>query len=82
MAKSAAMDTNALDKACQIVGSQNNLAARLGIRCASISGWRRRGKVPTDRCLDIERATDGQVTCFDLRPDKFPAPQVELARAG
>lgn len=29
-----------------------------------------RRRTPPDRCPDIERATEGRVTCEDLRPDK------------
>lgn len=28
-------------------------------------------RVTAERCLDIEKATDGQVTRYDLRPDIF-----------
>jgi DNA-binding transcriptional regulator YdaS (Cro superfamily) len=75
------MLTSALDRACEALGTQDALAAALGIRSASISGWRERGKVPAERCLAIEKATQGAVTCQDLRPDVFgptpaaPAPQ-------
>ena len=67
------MSTEALDRAIAILGSQEALAAALGIKSPSISGWRRRGRVPTERerCAAIERATDGKVTRFDLRPDVF-----------
>lgn len=30
-------------------------------------GWRR---IPLDRCVDIERATGGAVTCEEQRPDQ------------
>ena len=66
------MPISALDRACEVLKTQDALAAALGIRSASISGWRERGKVPAERCLAVERATKGAVTCHDLRPDVFP----------
>lgn len=80
------MTTKALDAACECLGTQEALAAALGIKSASISGWRERGRVPAERCLAIENATGGVVTRHQLRPDVFgsgsaaePAP---LAMAG
>lgn len=49
--------------------------------------WKARGSIPAERCLAIERATGGQVTRADLRPDDYwliwpdlPAPQPEEVR--
>lgn len=64
---------DALDKAIRIAGSQSKLAARLGVTRQHISNWRRRG-VPPIRCREIEAATDGEVTCYDLLPDVFGPP--------
>ncbi|WP_308445851.1 YdaS family helix-turn-helix protein [Chitiniphilus purpureus] len=46
------------------------LAAALGVNQVLISTWAH-GKrpVPAGRCPAIERATDGQVRCEELRPD-------------
>jgi DNA-binding transcriptional regulator YdaS (Cro superfamily) len=63
------MTFSGLNRACTLLGSQETLAAVLGIRSPSISGWRRAGAVPPDRCAEIERATGGAVTCEELRPD-------------
>ena len=62
---------DALDRAVEILGTQDALAEALGIRSPSISEWRSRGRVPTERCLGIERATKGKVTRYELRPDVF-----------
>ena len=43
------MPISALDRACEVLKTQDALAAALGIRSASISGWRERGKVPAER---------------------------------
>lgn len=66
------MDIPNLDKACDLLGSQDRLAAALGIKSPSISEWRTRGRIPAKRCLAIEQLTLGKVTCHDLRPDVFP----------
>lgn len=76
------MKTNPLDLACELMGSQNALADALGIRSPSISEWRKRQKVPVERCPDIERATDGKVTRYELRPDVFGAAPSDLQAAG
>lgn len=39
----------------------------LGIKAPSVIGWR--GRIPQDRCPDIERATGGRVTVEQLRHD-------------
>lgn len=66
---------NAIARACQIVGGQKKLAVLLSqvgdeITASAInqmcSGLR---QVPAGRCPDIERVTNGAVTCEELRPD-------------
>lgn len=76
------MDTFALDNACDLVGSQTKLAKLLGIRSPSISEWRRRQRVPAERCIAIEQATGGKITRYDLRPDVFGAAPAALREAG
>lgn len=76
------MDIPALDKAIAAFKTQDLFAAQLGMRSASISGWRKRGKVPAERCVAIEQATKGEVTRYDLRPDIFGAkPPVTMQEA-
>ncbi|MGC1547434.1 MAG: YdaS family helix-turn-helix protein [Rhodanobacter sp.] len=65
------MSIEALDRAVDIFKTQNALAAELKLRSASISGWRKRNRIPVERCRDIERVTGGRVTRYDLRPDMF-----------
>lgn len=59
-----------LDMAIKAIGSQESLAAALGIKSPSISEWRSRGFVPPKRVLDIERLTG--ISRHDLRPDIYP----------
>jgi DNA-binding transcriptional regulator YdaS (Cro superfamily) len=50
--------------------SASSLASRIGVAPALISQWKHGVRqVPAERCPDIERATAGQVTCEELRPD-------------
>lgn len=76
-------NTAALDRACALMGSQLALATSLKIRSPSISDWRKRGRVPVERCGDIEVATRGLVTRYDLRPDVFgTAPPTDMREVG
>lgn len=69
------MNTNALKNAVAIAGSQSELARRIGVRQGYIWKWLRSKKVPAERCVAIERATNGAVSRYALRPDVFgPAP--------
>lgn len=61
---------NAIERACKCIGGQAELSRRLGVTSAAISQWKNGDRpIPAERCPDIERATDGQVTCEELRPD-------------
>jgi len=72
------MDTStptALTRAVALIGGQKRLADSLGIKPPSVNEWMRKGFVPVGRCRAIERATAGQVSVHELRPDIFgPAP--------
>jgi DNA-binding transcriptional regulator YdaS (Cro superfamily) len=57
-----------IKRAAQIIGSQKELARRLGVSKGAVSQWAD-GSVPLDRCIPIERLTSGAVRCEDLRPD-------------
>ena len=67
-----------LDKAINHAGGVTALAEKLGVRQSVVSNWRTRGdkpRVPAERCIAIEAATDGAVTRHDLREDVFgPSP--------
>ncbi len=70
------MDTNSpLQKAIVAAGSQQGLAQILGIKSASISEWKIRGRVPAGRALAIEAATG--VSRHELRPDVFGSAPAE-----
>jgi DNA-binding transcriptional regulator YdaS (Cro superfamily) len=63
--------THALDRAAAAAGGLSSLAARIGVSASAPSMWKARGSVPAHYCLAIERATEGQVTRSDLRPDDY-----------
>lgn len=69
----------ALTEAIKAVGTQQSLADQLGIKSASISEWKARGRVPAERVLDIEAATG--VSRHDLRPDIFGPPPASEGEA-
>lgn len=66
------MDTQAkaLQRAIDNAKSQQALAELLGIKSPSITEWKRSGRVPATRVLDIERLTG--VPRHELRPDIYP----------
>jgi DNA-binding transcriptional regulator YdaS (Cro superfamily) len=50
------------------LGGTVAVARMAGVAPPSVTAWRTRG-IPADRCPAIERATDGRVTCEELRAD-------------
>lgn len=55
--------------ACEKVGGQAELARRLGITAPAVQQWRTGERpVPVQHCAAIERATEGAVRRWDLRP--------------
>ena len=53
-------------------GTQRELAAKLSITPVLISQWANESRpVPPERCVELERATDGVVTRQDLRPEDW-----------
>lgn len=67
-------EIDAIQKAIDISGSQVALAKSLGCTYQTIQGWRAKGAVPPVRAVQIEKATDGKVTRYELRPDLFENP--------
>jgi DNA-binding transcriptional regulator YdaS (Cro superfamily) len=65
------MSDEALKEAIQKAGGQTSLARAIGSTQGHVSQWIRRGKVPADKVLKIERATG--VPRERLRPDIFEA---------
>lgn len=61
---------SAIERAFKVVGNQHALAAKLGVSDEAVRKWKRR--VPAERVLEIESATNGVVTRHELRPDIYP----------
>lgn len=58
----------ALERAFDILGNPAQLAYALQITPWAVYKWDVKNP-PKDRCLDIQRLTDDQVTAEELRPD-------------
>jgi len=58
--------------------------SRLGypITQGAISQWVMKNKVPADRCLQVEQATDGYVSRYVMRPDVFGSEPDRCPRCG
>jgi DNA-binding transcriptional regulator YdaS (Cro superfamily) len=62
-----------IKKAVDICGSQVALAKAVGKTQKHVWNWMNRDKrVPAEYVLDIEKATNGQVSRHELRPDIYP----------
>lgn len=70
------MDTSSpLNRALALFNnSQTALAQAVGVAQPSISKAVKRGKASLSLAIKIESATGGRVTCHELRPDIWPAP--------
>lgn len=72
----------AVQRACEIVGSQAEMARRLGIEAGNVWQWANGVRaVPPRFCARIEQLTDGAVTRRDLRPNDWAMywPELEAA---
>jgi DNA-binding transcriptional regulator YdaS (Cro superfamily) len=59
-----------IEKAIRLVGTAADLGRMVNVSRAMVSQWLYRIRpVAAERCPAIERATNGQVRCEDLRPD-------------
>lgn len=70
MRKKDRQNTEAIKKAIEIFGSMEKLSAAIGGNQASVYKWVHDKAVPTPlSCMKIEKATKGQVTKEEIRPD-------------
>lgn len=57
-------------RAIELVGGQTALAKACGVSQQLVWHWLHVAeKIPAERAIDIERATDGKVSRGDIRPD-------------
>ena len=74
------------DRVVETVGTQAELRRRINallhpsrpLSAQAVSKWRSVG-IPAERVLQVERAVEGKVTRYEMRPDIFGARQVEAA---
>lgn len=59
--------------------SQQAFAVLVGVTQGRVSQWIAGERVPAERCNDIEAATAGAVTRYELRPDVFGGAPKEQA---
>lgn len=66
---------DALSRAIELCEGLTGLARKIEEKPQTVSAWLQRGlkrgrvRVPAEHCPSIELATEGQVTCEQLRPD-------------
>ena len=71
------MKQTPIERSVAIAGGQTALARLLSVTQGRVWQWLNdsSAKIPAERCIAIESATNGAVTRYDLRPDIFgPAP--------
>lgn len=57
-------------EAIGILGGPAAAARKLGVSMQLASFWRRGlRRFPADRCIEVERLTEGRIRCEELRPD-------------
>jgi len=49
-------------------------AAGYPIKHRAISFWFTKFEIPVERAIQIEEATNGEITAHDMRPDLYPVP--------
>ena len=60
----------AIREACRVVGGQAAMSRSLGVSPPTVNQWTTGVRqIPAERCLEIEKVTNGTVTCEELRPD-------------
>jgi len=68
----------ALKAAYEMLGSQQAVAEVVGVKQPSVHKMLTEGKkVPGEWCLPIERATEGKITRYQLRPDLYPIEETQ-----
>ena len=63
-----------LEKAIGIAGSQARLGELCGVSQNAIWAAKRAGRVSAELAMSIEKATDGQVPRWEMRPDLWDRP--------
>jgi DNA-binding transcriptional regulator YdaS (Cro superfamily) len=71
MPNNAAMEHKSpVVQAIELAGGLSRLAALIGVKPPTVHEWKTgERQVPAERCMEIEAAVKGGVTCEQLRPD-------------
>lgn len=75
------MHETGFQKVKRVAGGRNiDVALLIGISDAAVSMWK--GTIPPDKAIALEKALDGVVTRYEMRPDHFgePRPAPKKAR--
>ena len=56
-------------RAIELLGSQSDLARRIGCNRQNVLAWLRSSTIPAQVALKIHEATDGAVSVHEMRPD-------------
>ena len=67
-----AHDIKPLERAIKNVGSVRELARRVGVTPQAVWLWRKGSAIAAERAMEIDRATGGEVSKSDIRPDLWP----------
>lgn len=66
------MKENVATRAAAAAGGQSALARSLGCTPQAVQRMCATGRIPAERVLQIESATNGLITRHELRPDLYP----------
>src|SRR5579883_7076 len=70
------MRDDALERAILEAGGVAALARAINVTPQAVSQWDR---VPAERAIAVEKATEGRISRHELRPDLYPAPAGKAA---
>jgi DNA-binding transcriptional regulator YdaS (Cro superfamily) len=70
---------NIFDKIKDVFGSQSALAEKLDVDPMVVSQWKKRGRIPAERCHSIVEAAEGRIALHELRPDIYKNPTQAVA---
>lgn len=62
--------TNPVEKAASILGGVDQIADAFSVSPQAVYKWINK-KIPANRCLEMEKLTNGEITRHQLRPDIF-----------
>jgi DNA-binding transcriptional regulator YdaS (Cro superfamily) len=60
-----------LDDIFEAAGGQSELAKKLGICKSAVNKWKLKNTVPIGRIVEVEKATAGKITRYQMRPELY-----------